>query len=63
MVGFWLCSATSFLEKIMRQITPGVDGMKDLLGDTVIMGYGNADQDRKRKQVLRNLYKRDTPLN
>ena len=47
----------------MRQITPGVDGMKDLLGDTVIMGYGNADQDRKRKQVLRNLYKRDTPLN
>ena len=61
-VPFGLCSESSCFQKIIREITPGLDGITNLLDDIVVIGYGNADHDGKVDAVLNTLRKSDATL-
>ena len=62
-VPFGLCSAPSCFQKIIREITHGLDGITNLLDDIVVIGYGDADHDGKLDALLNTLSKSDATLN
>ena len=57
-----MCSAPPRLLNIIREMTPCIAGITNLLDDILVIGYGHAAQEGKLDAVLNTLSKGDATL-